>query len=492
MARHVTGSYKTPGIKAVFLKDYGRMFTFFYGHVSTRVSSLKDTQTQMVDMLNDLYTCFDDIIGDYDVYKVETIGDAYMVVSGLPICNGDRHAGEIASMALKLLDAAKTFTIRHRPSDTLKLRIGIHSGPCVAGVVGLTMPRYCLFGDTVNTASRMESTGEQLRIHISQANKLMLDKIGGYIVEKRGLTYVKGKGQMMTWWLVGIQKPDARNPNAPVDSQATTTPPPTDEIHPIAAHTPTSSPQAPPLAQNPAVSSAESSGHSLVGYGMPLLRKASSSSSFSDRVPSLSLAPSCDTPFGHGGREFTRGSPTSAANLGSELTNSSSVTHDVEVTHVPAISQGSGLTNSSSFTHDVEGTHTPAITQRPDFSNSPSLTHEVEVTHPPVPTRRNELTNSPTFTHDIEITHIPALVHCSSLPHTPSQATECSYSGPSPAAKATESERSSRLPLDALAGGNGHRTAPETATADLETPLFNRGVDSSSVQDMMQPVQTSP
>lgn len=116
---------------------------------------------QVVNLLNDLYTLFDGIIGNYDVYKVETIGDAYMVVSGLPKTNGILHAGEAASMSLHLLDAIRKFRIRHRPNDTLKLRIGLHSGSCVSGVVGQKMPRYCLFGDTVNTASRMESTGQR-------------------------------------------------------------------------------------------------------------------------------------------------------------------------------------------------------------------------------------------------------------------------------------------------------------------------------------------
>ncbi|XP_071444038.1 guanylate cyclase 32E [Hetaerina americana] len=173
--------------------------------------SAVSTPLEVVEMLNDLYTCFDSIIPRYDVYKVETIGDAYMVASGLPVRNGDSHAGEVASLALHLLQRMKHFPIRHRPtSEQLLLRIGIHSGQCVAGVVGLKMPRYCLFGDTVNTASRMESSGEALKIHISEATFLLLERLGGYYCEERGLIPIKGKGEMRTYWLTG-EDPSHRN-----------------------------------------------------------------------------------------------------------------------------------------------------------------------------------------------------------------------------------------------------------------------------------------
>lgn len=164
---------------------------------------------EVVHFLNDLYTCFDSILLKYDVYKVETIGDAYMVVSGLPETNGNNHVREIARMSLEILERVKTFRIHHRPGELLKLRIGIHTGACCAGVVGIKMPRYCLFGDTVNTASRMESNGLPQKIHISETTKEMLDLFGTFQTELRGEVDMKGKGKLNTFWLLSELKTNA-------------------------------------------------------------------------------------------------------------------------------------------------------------------------------------------------------------------------------------------------------------------------------------------
>nr|KAF6291217.1 natriuretic peptide receptor 1 [Myotis myotis] len=176
---------------------------YFSDIVGFTALSAESTPMQVVTLLNDLYTCFDAVIDNFDVYKVETIGDAYMVVSGLPVRNGRLHACEVARMALALLDAVRSFHIRHRPQEQLRLRIGIHTGPVCAGVVGLKMPRYCLFGDTVNTASRMESNGEALKIHLSSETKAVLEEFGGFELELRGDVEMKGKGKVRTYWLLG-------------------------------------------------------------------------------------------------------------------------------------------------------------------------------------------------------------------------------------------------------------------------------------------------
>ncbi|EDW97393.2 atrial natriuretic peptide receptor 1 isoform X2 [Drosophila yakuba] len=194
----------------VVAETFDQVTIYFSDIVGFTAISAESTPMQVVQFLNDLYTCFDSIVENFDVYKVETIGDAYMVVSGLPIRNGNQHAREIARLALALLEAVHNFRIHHRPEDRLKLRIGLHTGACVAGVVGLKMPRYCLFGDTVNTASRMESNGEALKIHISETTKAALDEFGTFVTTRRGFVPMKGKGEMLTYWLEGeVPRPNS-------------------------------------------------------------------------------------------------------------------------------------------------------------------------------------------------------------------------------------------------------------------------------------------
>ena len=174
-------------------EQYESATIYFSDIVGFTKISEASSPMEVVSMLNDLYNIFDWIIDKHDVYKVETIGDAYMVISGLPRRNGAMHAAAIATMALDLVAAVGDFRIRHRQSEDgrMQIRAGVHSGPVVAGVVGSKMPRYCLFGDTVNTASRMESTSMAMKIQISQSTHDLLRLVGGFSVEPRGETEIK-------------------------------------------------------------------------------------------------------------------------------------------------------------------------------------------------------------------------------------------------------------------------------------------------------------
>ncbi|KAM3859833.1 guanylyl cyclase C [Diretmus argenteus] len=213
-----------PGPVVKSLKESGVVEPELYEEVTVYFSDIVgfttlcqySTPMEVVDMLNDIYKGFDSILDHHDVYKVETIGDAYMVASGLPRRNGNRHAVDICRMALDILAFVGTFQLRHLPGIPVWIRIGVHSGPCAAGVVGIKMPRYCLFGDTVNTASRMESAGHPLRIHVSGPTTNILQRTDSkFEYEIRGETYLKGKGTETTYWLTGEAGEDYDLPTPP-------------------------------------------------------------------------------------------------------------------------------------------------------------------------------------------------------------------------------------------------------------------------------------
>lgn len=157
--------------------------------------SQKVSASQLVFMLNDLFSAFDHLAEQHGIEKIKTIGDAYMAVSGLPVPRED-HAEAMAQMAIGMLDAVREYNLRHNAN--LSLRIGMHSGPVVAGVIGVHKFIYDLWGDTVNTAARMESHGIAGSIQMTEQTARLLQAKGWKVV-KREIIHVKGKGEMATY-----------------------------------------------------------------------------------------------------------------------------------------------------------------------------------------------------------------------------------------------------------------------------------------------------
>lgn len=159
--------------------------------------SARMSPTELVKRLNVIFSHFDQLAEKYGVEKIKTIGDAYMVVGGLPTPRSD-HAEAIALMALGM--QAKIAKLSAETGEKLAIRIGINSGPVVAGVIGVSKFTYDLWGDTVNVAARMEATGFAGRIQVTDVTyELLKDQ---YLFESRGKIHVKGKGEMRTYWLL--------------------------------------------------------------------------------------------------------------------------------------------------------------------------------------------------------------------------------------------------------------------------------------------------
>jgi class 3 adenylate cyclase len=156
------------------------------------------TAEEVVALLNRVFSAFDELVEKHQVEKIKTIGDAYMVVGGVPVTRPD-HAEAVAELALDMLDAVRRLNIVR--DEPLRLRLGIHTGPVVAGVIGTKKFSYDLWGDAVNTASRMESHGLTDAIHVTRSTYERLRS--RYVLQRRGVIEVKGKGEMVTYLLLG-------------------------------------------------------------------------------------------------------------------------------------------------------------------------------------------------------------------------------------------------------------------------------------------------
>jgi adenylate cyclase len=191
----------------VIADRFPEVTVLFVDLVDFTASSDRSSPERVVQVLADLFTAFDRLAARHGLEKIKTVGDAYMVAGGLPVPRPD-HAQAVAEMALAVRE--ETGRRRDPAGRPLAVRIGIDTGPVVAGVIGTAKFSYDLWGDTVNTASRMETTGVPGCIQVTdRAYRRLRDR---YRFERRGSVQVKGKGELVTWFLVG--RSDGSGPRA--------------------------------------------------------------------------------------------------------------------------------------------------------------------------------------------------------------------------------------------------------------------------------------
>ena len=186
---------KSPGTIADGFKHVSVLFADIVGF--TKISR-RHRPEAIIKMLNQIFTRFDQISNKYGAEKIKTIGDAYMLAAGIPeICTN--HCETVANCALEMIDLAGSFL--DPDGNPIEIRVGIHTGAAIAGVIGTHKFSYDIWGDTVNTASRMESYSNAGKIQVTEETfNALKDR---FIFEKRGAIDVKGKGLMKTYWLKG-------------------------------------------------------------------------------------------------------------------------------------------------------------------------------------------------------------------------------------------------------------------------------------------------
>lgn len=186
--------------KAPSAEEYDCVTVFFSDITNFTVISSQTSTAEMLATLNKLWLEYDAIAKKWGVYKVETIGDAYLGVVGCPARAPD-HAVRAVDFSIDIMAMIATF--KTAMNSSIAIRIGLNSGPITAGVLGDLNPHWCIVGDTVNTASRMESTSKPMKIHISESTYDLAKKANKFNMTGPDVLQVKGKGTMATYWVEG-------------------------------------------------------------------------------------------------------------------------------------------------------------------------------------------------------------------------------------------------------------------------------------------------